>query len=271
MFLILLRITLYSNVEHEKSECTSSEAINLNTLCGYYSMGEQYLGRGNQGKSPTSPSFQNGIDRKKTMDKNEILALVCGQDLFREYTIRDVMELASSSYKPTYYALVELVQDGCFHMREEGRKHVFAVNLENPSVQKTVELLELRRREDALHSMEETRLQALEGLVERVRQEIPLFSAFLLRQDPRFVEMLFVIPQWDGHRERIRARCAEAGQAAGIQFRPAVATVEVFRQMLRTEHRRAIEAAVPMFGVEFLYLERSRMKAETPPVMAPIA
>ncbi len=205
------------------------------------------------------------------MDKNEILALVCGQDLFREYTIRDVMELASSSYKPTYYALMELVQDGCLQMREEGRKHVFVVNLESPSVQKTVELLELRRREEILKSMDAARLRALEGLVERVRQEIPLFSAFLLRQDDRAVELLFVIPQWDGHRERIRARCAEAGQAAGVQFRPAVATVEVFRQMLRTEHRRAVEAAVPIFGVEFLYLERSRMKAETPPVVAAIA
>jgi hypothetical protein len=205
------------------------------------------------------------------MDKNEILALVCGQDLFRDYTIREVMELASSSYKPTYYALMELVQDGCFQMREEGRKHIFTVNLENPSVQKTVELLELRRREEALHNMEGGRLRAVEGLVERIRQETPLFSALILRQDAGVVEMLFVVPQGAGHRERIRARCAEAGQAAAVQFRPAVATVEVFRQMLLTEHRRAIEAAVPIFGVEFLYLERSKLRAETPPVMAPIA
>lgn len=205
------------------------------------------------------------------MDKNEILALVCGQDLFRKYTIRDIMELASSSYKPTYYALMELVQDGCLQMREDGRKHIFSINLENPAVQKTVELIELKRREAALHAMDAPRLRALEALVERVRQEVPLFSVFLLRQDDRAVEILFVIPQWDGHRERIRARCAEAGREAGIQFRPAVATVEVFRQMLRMEHRRAIEAAVPIFGVEFLYLERSRMKAETPPVMAAIA
>lgn len=233
------------------------------------------MGRGNPIKSPTSPSFQNGIVRwetdRKTMDKNEILALVCGQDLFREYAIRDVMELASSSYKPTYYALMELVEEGCLQMREEGRKHIFSVTLGNPAVQKTVELLELRRREQALHSMDGVRLRALEGLVERIRQEVPIFSAFLLRQDSRSVEMLFVISQWEGHRERIRAHCAEAGQVAGVQFRPAVATVEVFRQMLQTEHRRAIEAAVPIFGVEFLYLERSRMKAETPPVMAPIA
>ncbi|MEM3086783.1 MAG: hypothetical protein QXO51_07960 [Halobacteria archaeon] len=205
------------------------------------------------------------------MDKNEILALVCGQDLFKHYTIREVMELASSSYKPTYYALMELVQDGCFQVREEGRKHIFTVNLENPAVQKTVELLELRRREEALQNMEGGRLRALEGLVELIRQEVPLFSAFILRQDSAVVEMLFVVSPGAGHRERIRARCAEAGRAASIQFRPAVATVDVFRQMLLTEHRRAIEAAVPIFGVEFLYLERSKLRAETPPVVAPIA
>lgn len=205
------------------------------------------------------------------MDKNEILATVCGQDLFKEYTIREVMELASSSYKPTYYALMELVEDGCLQMREEGRKHVFAVNLENPAVQKTVELLALRRREEALGAMDPARLHALERLVERVREATPLFSVFLLRQDPRAVEILFVISQWDGHRERIRALCAEASRATGVQFRPAVATVEVFRQMLRTEHRRAVEAAVPVLGVEYYYMERSKIRVETPPVMAQIA
>ncbi|MBI4362500.1 MAG: hypothetical protein HY558_04930 [Euryarchaeota archaeon] len=195
----------------------------------------------------------------------------------KELAIQEVMEAAGRSYKPTYFALMRLVERGYLLRRRRGWKHLFRLNVANPFVRKMVEIKELERLEALALQLGEHGHAMVEMLLDRVTEKVPVLAAVTMEplrvettpegKEVKHLSVLFVVPHQNGYGDDIRQACEAVSRLNGLRIKSAVASRDVYRRIVGNgtapRLKEALNQGVPLLGQEFIL--RERLRALQPP------
>ncbi|MBI4362499.1 MAG: hypothetical protein HY558_04925 [Euryarchaeota archaeon] len=220
------------------------------------------------------PQAETGGAAPLSLRNGNLLRVFAGPDVGTELTIQEIMNRASRSYKPTYYALMRLVREGYLTRHRQGWKHLFRLNLANPFVRKHLELIELERRESYLASLTPEARGTLERTLDEVTEEVPVMAIILLNGvkdvPSNTFRLLAVVPEADGFAGKIAAIARRLSNGITIQtetttleeLRSAIQAGEDLRPELNAATRNVAALAnntvVTLFGYEFFLRERVR-------------